>query len=176
MKQETTILHPYPPLMRVLHWIVAIAVLATWPLGTLIKYIADPYKLTFYMLHESIGFLILWVMLVRTGVRLTSGDQSLAEPGTLNTLAKTVHILLYAMLIVMPVSGFLATNAHGFPLSWFGLVSIWSPIGKIPSIAPTLSTIHTWSAWILLGLFALHISGVLFHHLVRRDGTLNRML
>ena len=79
-------------------------------------------------------------------------------------------------LIVMPVSGFLATNAHGFPLKWFGLFTVWSPIGKSPDIAGTLSFIHEWSAWILLALFALHFAAVVFHHVIRRDGTLYRIL
>lgn len=176
MTRKTDFVKPYPPLMRILHWIVALGVLATWPLGMVIKFIADPFKLTFYMLHESIGFLILWVMLVRTGARLTNGELTAGESGIFSIVPKVVHLLLYLMLIIMPVSGFLATNAHGFPLTWFGLVPVWSPIGKLPSIAPTLSSVHTWSAWILLVLFALHIAGVLFHHLVKRDGTLNKML
>lgn len=176
MKPEPDFTKTYPPVMRILHWVVALGVLATWPLGMLIKFIADPFKLTFYMLHESIGFMILWLMLVRTGTRLTSDQPITHETGMFAILPKTVHILLYVMLIIMPVSGFLATNAHGFPLTWFGLVSVWSPIGKLPSLAPTLSSVHTWSAWILLFLFALHMAGVLFHHLVKRDGTLNKML
>ncbi|KQZ47747.1 cytochrome B [Rhizobium sp. Root149] len=167
---------PYLAPMRALHWIVALGVLATWPLGMMIKFTAEPFKLTFYMLHESIGFLVLWVMLVRIGIRLTSETPVSSGGGPLAALARLVHALLYLMLVVMPVSGFLATNAHGFPLSWFGLFTVWSPIGKLPTLAPTFSTIHTWSAWILLALFALHIAGVLFHHLIKRDGTLHKML
>lgn len=176
MQPKSVSVKPYPPLLRALHWIVALCVLATWPLGMLIKFIADPFKLTFYMLHESIGFIILWLMLVRVGVRLTSVEPTTAETPLFSILPKAVHIMLYIMLIIMPVSGFLATNAHGFPLSWFGIVSVWSPIGKLPAIAPILSSVHTWSAWILLALFALHIAGALFHHLMKRDGTLNKML
>ena len=76
----------------------------------------------------------------------------------------------------MPVSGFLATNAHGFPLVWFGLLPVWSPIGKSPEIAWTLSGIHAWSAWILLGLLALHLGATFLHHVIRRDRTLLRIL
>ncbi len=101
--------------MRALHWIVALGVLATWPLGMMIKFTAEPFKLTFYMLHESIGFLVLWVMLVRIGIRLTSETPVSSGGGPLAALARLVHALLYLMLVVMPVSGFLATNAHGFP-------------------------------------------------------------
>ena len=166
----------YPGTMRVMHWLVALLVLSTWPLGMLIKVVRDDVKLDFYLLHESLGFIVLWLMLVRIGIRLTSQVPVSDQTGSLALVAHTVHLALYAMLIVMPVSGFLATNAHGFPLVWFNLVPIWSPIGKAPDVAPVFSAIHGWSAWILLGLFALHFAGVLFHHVLRRDETLYRML
>ena len=166
----------YPGAMRILHWLVAVLVLATWPLGMVIKFVRDDVKLDFYLLHESIGFIVLWVMLVRIGTRLTSHIPKSTVADPMAPVAHAVHGSLYLMLIVMPVSGFLATNAHGFPLIWFGLVPVWSPIGKAPDIAPILSTLHQWSAWILFGLFALHLGGVLYHHVWRRDDTLSRIL
>ncbi|OJF96220.1 cytochrome b [Pararhizobium antarcticum] len=166
----------YPGAMRTMHWLVAVLVLATWPLGMIIKFVRDDVKLDFYLLHESLGFLVLWLMLVRIGIRLTSRIPKSAATGSMALVAHTVHTGLYLMLIVMPVSGFLATNAHGFPLVWFGVVPVWSPVGKTPDIAPLLSTVHEWSAWILFSLFALHLAGVLFHHVLRRDDTLYKML
>jgi cytochrome b561 len=61
-------------------------------------------------------------------------------------------------------------------LTWFGILPVWSPIGKTPDIAWTLSAIHAWSAWILFALFALHFAAVIFHHVLRRDETLYRIL
>lgn len=54
----------YAPVSRIFHWIVALMVLAVWPLGMVIKFIAEDEKMTFYLLHESFGFLILWIMLM----------------------------------------------------------------------------------------------------------------
>jgi cytochrome b561 len=166
----------YAGTLRVLHWLIAVLVLMTWPLGQMIGFVKEDVKLDFYLIHESLGFLVLWLMLVRIGARLTSGAPLVEAPPLEKAAAHAVHGLLYVFLIVMPVSGFLATNAHGFPLKWFGLFTVWSPIGKSPDIAFTLSAIHTWSAWIILALFALHISAVVFHHVIRRDGTLYRIL
>ena len=166
----------YPARLKALHWLVAGLVLAVWPLGYLIRFTRDEVKLDFYLLHESLGFLVLWLMLLRVGARLTAPALPDAAPGLEGVVARAVHGLLYLLLVVMPVSGFLATNAHGFPLSWFGLIPIWSPIGKAPEIAPISSAIHAWSAWILLASFALHLLGVLYHHLIRRDSTLFRIL
>ncbi|MET0172955.1 MAG: cytochrome b [Agrobacterium vaccinii] len=166
----------YSRFSRVLHWIVALLVFLTWPMGLMIGFVKDEVKLDFYLVHESLGFLVLWVMLLRVGARLYA-PAPLIQGSALERIAShTVHGLIYVFLIVMPVSGFLATNAHGFPLEWFGVVPVWSPIGKSPQIAPTLSAIHEWSAWIVLGLFALHMLAVIFHHLIRRDTTLYRIL
>jgi cytochrome b561 len=166
----------YPATSRVLHWIVAALVLATWPLGFFIQFTKNEVTLDFYLIHESLGFTILWLMLVRTGNRLIARPPQPEGPAIERLAASTVHGLLYVLLIVMPVSGFLATNAHGFPLVWFGMLPVWSPIGKAPDIAWTLSAIHAWSAWTLLTLIALHIGAALFHHLIRRDHTLYRIL
>lgn len=166
----------YAPSLRLLHWLVALLVLSVWPLGYMIKFVRDEVKLDFYMLHESLGFIVLWLMLLRIGARLTRRAPEPLTHGAERHVANVVHILLYVLLVVMPVTGFLATNAHGFPLQWFNLVAIWSPIGKAPDIAPIFSMMHEWSSWILLALFALHIAGVIFHHTIRRDGTLYRIL
>ncbi|WP_417691495.1 cytochrome b [Roseibium sp.] len=166
----------YPALSRVLHWLIAALVFATWPLGIMIGFVKKDVALDFYLLHESFGFLVLWLMLLRVGSKLVAGAPPIEGSALERKAAHAVHGLLYVFLIVMPVSGFLATNAHGFPLKWFGLLTVWSPLGKSPDIAWTLSGIHGWSAWILLGLFGLHFAAVLFHHVVKRDGTLFRML
>ncbi|MBR0558319.1 cytochrome b [Ciceribacter sp. L1K23] len=166
----------YPATSRILHWIVAALVLATWPLGFFIQFTKQEVTLDFYMIHESFGFLALWLMLLRVGNKLIARPPHPEGPAVERIAAATVHGLLYAFLIIMPVSGFLATNAHGFPLVWFGLLPVWSPIGKTPDIAWTLSAIHAWSAWILLLLFALHIGAVLLHHVIKRDNTLYRIL
>ncbi|WP_246735897.1 cytochrome b [Agrobacterium sp. a22-2] len=166
----------YPATSRILHWIVAVLVLATWPLGFFIQFTKKEVSLDFYMVHESFGFLVLWLMLLRVGNKLMAKAPDPQGPAIERFAASAVHGLLYVFLIVMPVSGFLATNAHGFPLVWFGLVPVWSPLDKAPDIAWTLSAIHGWSAWILLLLFALHIGAVLLHHVIKRDNTLYRIL
>lgn len=166
----------YGSAARLLHWTVAVLVLLTWPLGLMIGFAKKEVVMDFYMLHEGFGFVVLWLMLIRTGNKLISPTPHAEGPAVERAAAASVHGLLYALLIVMPISGFLATNAHGFPLHWFNLIEIWSPIGKSPEFAWTLSTIHAWSAWILLGLLAIHIGAVLLHHVIRRDETLYRML
>ncbi|XUY28720.1 cytochrome b [Agrobacterium sp. rho-8.1] len=166
----------YSRASRAMHWIVALLVFATWPLGLMIGFVKDDVKLDFYLLHESVGFLVLWLMLLRVGARLYQQAPPIEGPAIERRAAHTVHGLFYIFLIIMPVSGFLATNAHGFPLEWFGILPIWSPLGKSPDVASMLSAVHEWSAWIVLALFTLHMVAVIFHHLIRRDTTVYRIL
>jgi len=173
---RTSQLQTYTGPLKLLHWLIAALVFAIWPLGLMIGFVKDDVKLDFYLVHESLGFLVLWLMLLRIGARLTGDVPPLEGPRIERLAAAIVHGLLYVFLVVMPVSGFLATNAHGFPLVWFGLLPVWSPIGKSPEIAWTLSGIHAWSAWILLGLLALHLGATFLHHVIRRDRTLLRIL
>lgn len=164
------------PALRALHWAIALLVFMVWPLGMSLDAFEGELKLNLYVVHESGGFLVLWLMLVRVGVRLTGPVRPDERRDIFWFMAMVVHTLLYVALIVMPVSGFLATNAHGFPFSFAGIIPIPSPIGKAPEIAPIFSAVHFVVARILLVLVVLHLAGVAFHVVIRRDGTLRRML
>ncbi|RFC63343.1 cytochrome b [Fulvimarina endophytica] len=166
----------YAPTSRVFHWIVAALVLVVWPMGMVIAFVADEHKTAFYLLHESFGFLVLWLMLARLAVRLIRGAPSPQPmPSWQKRMAGVVHIALYAALIAMPIFGFLATNAFGFPLSLFGILPIPSPVGKNDDLAKIFMTVHVTLGWTILVLFVLHLGGVLHHHLIRRDAVLYRM-
>lgn len=169
-------MHKYRPPARALHWIVAALVVAAWPLGAVIKFVREDVKLTFYMFHESIGFIILWLMLARLAYRLANPPPPLTGiPVAEARLAGFVHAALYVCLLAQPVTGFLATNAHGFPLHWFWLVPVASPIGKSPDVAPLLSAAHVVFGWAILVLFALHLAGVV-RHTIRGDRIVERMI
>ena len=131
-----------------------------------------------YNIHESTGLLLLALTLVRLAWRQGHPppplDPTLPAPQRLAAHAN--HWGLYALLILMPATGFLATNAWGFPLTWYGLIPIPSPIGRNEAWAPILQGVHDWSALALVLLIGMHVAAALFHHLIRRDDTLRRML
>jgi len=96
-------------------------------------------------------------------------------PALMRAGAHLNHAALYIVLLVQPVLGFLATNAWGFPLRWFDLVPIPSPVGLNEKLAETLSYLHWLGALALLVLLGMHIGAVIFHTFVRKDGLLARM-
>ncbi len=168
----------YLPVAKGFHWVTAVLMFAVFPLGAVIKFVKDDVKMGFYLVHESLGLLVLLLVLARLFYRLRhpAPPPLPGMPRSLQMAANAVHWGLYAALIAMPISGFLATNAWGFPLSWFGLIPVPSPIGENKEIAPTLSLIHETLAWTILVLFTLHLSAGLYHHVLKRDGTLQRMI
>lgn len=167
----------YHPVSRILHWLTVLLVLTVLPIGVVIEYVKEEHKTAFYLIHESFGFIVLWLMLARAAARHIWPAPPNAETNpTLHRVATFVHGALYAALILQPVFGFLATNAFGFPLELFGVIPIPSPIGKDPELAPYLMGVHIFLGYSILVLFVLHIGGVLYHHVLRRDATLMRML
>jgi cytochrome b561 len=163
--------------LRLMHWAIVVLVLATFPLGAVIKFIGPETQMSFYTLHESFGFLVFWAMLLRIVVRsATRAPAPQDMPYVLHLAAHTVHGLLYVALVLQPMTGFLANCANGFFLDWFWLVPIACPVDRNPDLAKILLGAHVVGAYTILTLFLLHMGGVVFHHVIRRDNTLYRII
>lgn len=167
------------------HWITLVLMAITLPVGFVIKYIAnEPFatKLVFYAVHESAGLTVLFVTLARLGWRLANPPPPLPDhiPAVLRLVAATVHWLLYAALIVQPILGFVMTNAFGFPMqgatAYLGVIDLPAVVGENRPLAETLKTLHTWLGYGIVALLAAHVGGAVYHHAIRGDGTLMRML
>jgi cytochrome b561 len=156
--------------------------LVALPLGFVIQHVKDASKMGFYALHESAGLTILFVALARLAWRRLSPPPSLPNdmPKLMRTTSTAVHHALYALLILQPLLGFLATNAWGFPMrgatAYLGFIELPKFMEAWEGLAKILSLLHSIGGWLLVVLIALHIAGALFHHAIRRDGTLMRMI
>ncbi|MFH5926384.1 cytochrome b [Roseomonas xinghualingensis] len=171
----------YDTASRTFHWVTVALVLATIALGLWIAHARpeeEAFKLTLYNIHESIGVTIWIITLARLAWRLGHPAPPLpAElPRAIRIAARANHSAFYLWLLTMPLVGFLATNAWGFPLRWFGLIPLPDPVGKNIPLAETLTAIHRLMAWTLGAMIVLHVFAALWHQAVRRDGTLRKML
>lgn len=166
---------------RWLHWLTVVLVAVVIVFGIWIRYFepADPpFKLRLYNIHESFGVIVFLLTLIRLINRYRHPPPPLpaGTPGVVRFAAHVSHMALYALLLLMPVIGFLATNAWGFPLSVFGVVPLPVPVGKDEELAKLLSFLH-WCGAIAIGsLIFAHLMGVIYHTYIRRDGLLRRML
>jgi cytochrome b561 len=171
----------YAPVMRVIHWLTAALILALFALGGWIVYFEpadEKLKDELYNLHQSIGMTVWVLVLIRIVARLATGSPRLPPdtPVLVRGLATLNHIALYLVLLAQPIIGLADTNAWGFPLVWFGLFQVPSPVGKQPdAVAQQLSDLHWFGALALLLLLVAHVAGAIYHGLIRRDGVVRHM-
>jgi cytochrome b561 len=169
----------YPATSKLLHWLVAACVLITAPVAIAMTNVdKGPTQDALYNLHKSLGVLILILMVLRLINRLTVG--ALAAEAEIEPWQKVassiVHTSLYVLLLAMPVVGYIANSAYGASTPFFGLFELPRIIGKNEGLATQLFTLHRWVGWLVIVLVLTHISAALYHHFVRRDAVLKRML
>lgn len=166
---------------RWFHWITVALVGVIVVIGLWIAYFRpedEPFKLRLYNLHESFGVIVWMLTLLRLVYRRRHPPPPLpaGTPAAIRSAAGATHGCLYVLLLTLPLIGFLATNAWGFPLSVFGLLPLPSPVGKDEELAKVLALLHRIGALALIALVAGHIAGVVYHTFIRKDRLLQRML
>ncbi|MEQ8164839.1 MAG: cytochrome b [Alphaproteobacteria bacterium] len=164
---------------RIFHWTIFIVIAGLLVVGVLMTDMPDgPDKGELYGLHKSFGAVLLALVLLRLGWRLMNVRPDL--PGHMKsweaTLAKANHLVLYVVIILMPVSGIVMSQAAGFPVSVFGLFELPTFVEKSKELGGLAHSIHYWTGWTIVALVALHIAGALKHHLVYKDNVLRRMI
>ena len=169
----------YPVTSKLLHWLVAICVLTTAPVAiTMTRLSEGPTRDTLYNFHKSLGVLILVLMILRLINRLAVGAP-VAEPGIerwQKTVSSVVHTSFYVLLLAMPIVGYIANSAYGAPTPFFGLFDLPPIVDKNETLSTPLFTIHRLVGWLVIILVLIHVSAALYHHFVRRDKVLQRML
>jgi cytochrome b561 len=168
----------YHPLVKTLHWLVTLLLLVIWPLGFMQRMVKDEFYAPINFWHVTLGITLFWLVLARVVARLSTGRPPVRDraPAWTHRLANVVQALLYLALIVQPILGLLTSDAQGFPLKWFDVIPLPNPIAKSDAATRILLTAHFTVAWLLFVLVALHVCGALYHHVLRRDDTLLRII
>ena len=164
---------------KTLHWLVVALILAMAWLGLTMGDLPNgPDKIATYALHKSIGLTILALVLLRLGWRLYAGAPATVAgtPPWQERIASLTHWALYALLLAMPLSGWVLNSASGFPLQWFGLFNLPAIAGKDHDLHELAEQIHELLFWTLVALVVAHAAAAFYHHLFQRDATLARML
>jgi cytochrome b561 len=162
---------------RLLHWLMAVCILAMLFIGVGMMSTVRPIYLTLVSIHKPLGIAILLLVLVRLALRLRYGAPSLPAdlPEPMKLAAEGSHYALYAVMIGMPLLGWGMLSAAEYPVVLF---RGW----HLPAILPQSDSLHTllWNAHFYLAfaffaLILLHVAAALFHALVRRDGVFETM-
>lgn len=170
----------YTSSQKFLHWTLFGLVVLLYALTYGEDFFArgDPTVDVIWRLHISFGLLlaalVFWRVVLR-GVRGAPGlPPEMSAPE--RAAAKLGHLLLYALLVAIPVLGILLTWFRGNELSFFGLFTIPAPFAPDRTTARTVRELHSLCANGILILAGLHALAALYHHFIRRDTVLVRML
>jgi cytochrome b561 len=162
---------------RVLHWLMAIMVLAMLFIGVSMVSTLKPRFLILISIHKPLGIAILVLAVLRLGVRLWLGTPPL--PGDLPRIqalaAKLSHFMLYALLIAMPLIGWGMLSAGGYPIVLYGSLHLPAILPHDDQLHAILLTTHIVLAYMFFAIILLHVAAALFHALIRRDGVFRAM-
>jgi len=162
----------------VLHWLVALLIFVAFPLGL---YMADlplsPEKLQLFSYHKWIGVTVFMLAGLRVVWRLTHTPPPLpaSVAGWQRRASAVAHGLLYLLILVIPISGWLMSSAKGVQTVWFGVLPLPDLIGKDKALGHLLEEVHETLNYTLLALVVLHVAGALQHHFIERQPFLQRM-
>jgi cytochrome b561 len=172
---------PYPyyaPLLRGLHWLMFILLVVAAAGGLSFDYIPKESALfgTVMLYHKSLGLLLLALVVVRVLLRLLLGSPAYKPPigGFNEKIAGLAHLLLYAVMIALPIAGYVTAMAGKHEFAWFGFYPVPNYIPASETLAKSAEEAHGLLAYALFGLVGLHLLAALWHK-IRGDGVYERM-
>jgi cytochrome b561 len=168
----------YHPISIVLHWLLAICILAQLYLGFWMEGVPKSppgVRASWFNLHKSTGMLIALIVLIRLIWRLKHSppDWPLHMKSWQIHLARLNHILLYLCMVVMPVTGFLGSSFTPYPIKFFGVIlpRWFEPDAQLKE---GITDIHFAAAYLFVTIILLHILAAVFH-MIKKDGIGRRM-
>ncbi len=156
----------YSVSIRLIHWLMFVLFALIFVLGVVMIEFKETEPWAMYHFHKSTGVVVFLLALLRLVLHFTSKSPSAPaeiSPGNYR-LSHGVVFLLYLMMILVPISGYARSNLHGYSVDLYGL--------PLPEFFPKnlnwknySSLAHEYLAYSFLGLFLLHLAGVIKHHI-----------
>jgi cytochrome b561 len=168
----------YGIVAKLLHWLIFALLVVQYAIGSIMPHIGrKTVNEGWVSWHFSVGAAILFFIVVRLIWRLLRPVPLLTTlPAWERLISGLTHWTLYLLVLAMTLLGWAATNSRGWDVNLFGLVTL-------PKISPTGSEwghecgdIHNILVYVLLGFIILHVAGALYHHFVKHDRLVARML
>ena len=163
------------------HWTIGLLIIANLAIGFLHDGFSDDARKLAMGFHKSTGILVIVLTLGRIIWRVMHKPPPLPATvrGWEKGLAHAAHWLLYALMLALPLTGWLMSSAgkRKNPLDFYGLFPIpYLPVAQNEAAAHTYADRHEMLGWIALALLILHLSGAAKHYFMHRDRTVQRML
>jgi len=164
---------------KLFHWVMAALIFAQIALGlTAVSWHISPTKLNLLVWHKSVGLLILALLALRLLWRLSHRAPELPWEMPLweRAGAHLSHFLLYALMIALPLTGWVIASASNVPFRIFWTIPLPAITAPDKAVEDLFATIHGWLVTLLALVLIAHIGAALRHHYVKRDTVLSRML
>jgi cytochrome b561 len=168
----------YGALAQLFHWVIVVLIITQFVLALWADGLPPINNLGVLGTHKSIGITILMLAVLRLAWRLFNPVplQPRGMPRWQELSAHVSHFLLYALLFITPVLGWLMSSARAFSVSWFGLVQLPDFIEPNKAAFERLRDWHEVMAWSLATIAVIHLAAALKHHFFDHDDVLRRML
>lgn len=169
----------YGIISQIFHWGAGLIVIALLGIGLYMGEMPDgPDKFFMYFMHKSFGITILGLMILRVLWRFMNQQPALPlNMGSgMKFASRLEHFALYILVFTMALSGWFMSSSAGYAVNYFGLFEVPNLIGENQNLKGVFAEIHEIAAWGLIALLVLHITAALYHHFIRGDDILKRMV
>lgn len=167
----------YGTITKIFHWTIFTLLLFMIIYGFLLDAIPDESKGMAFNIHKLTGLLLL-VLMVARGLWALMNPKPLLPldtPFIQRIAERLVHYLLYFLIIAMPLAGWIGSSAAGRP-PHLGSLNLTFPVPASQDLSNLAFSIHNTVAFLIIIVVGIHISAAFYHHFIKRDNILLRML
>jgi cytochrome b561 len=170
----------YGSLAKFLHWAIVVLIVSQWFLVEAAEEAGKdtPERAALMGWHISSGMLILLLAVARIAWKAANGGRPapLGEVVWQRKAAAAGHGILYLLILLQPISGWLVVSTGGRPVDFFGLFTFPAIAAEDHGLHETLETVHETLFNVLVVVAVVHVAAALYHHFLLKDDTLRRML
>ena len=167
-------------LSKALHWIIVVLIINQWIIAERAAQLPPKSLAVLKALwwHKSFGITILVLAVIRLAWRWMNPvpDLTAETRPWERVLAKISHVLLYALIFAMPLTGWMMSSAKNYPVSWFKLFQFPDLVAPAEQTYHQMNDLHHALFNVLVGVALLHVAGALKHHFIDKNDVLKRML
>lgn len=172
---ETTHIASFGKVSALLHWVTALLILIAIPVIFVAENADRELGLQLVFFHKSLGMTVFALTLVRIFWRLghKAPAYTVAMPAWQEVASRITHLGFYALMLILPLTGYMLSSKSPFPLLWFGIEVPKLAIAK--ATAEAAKETHEVLGFIAIALIVLHIGAALYHQFVMKDRLIARM-
>ncbi|WP_260261692.1 cytochrome b [Vibrio intestinalis] len=168
----------YNGVARSIHWLSALVIIGMFAVGLWmvdLSYYSEWYRTAPHW-HKSIGILLAALTLFRLVWKHVTASPKVEGNRFEKVASKLVHMLMYLVLVMLFVSGYLISTEDGRSIDVFNWFAVPGAGALFEGQADLAGQIHFYAAWTLIIMAALHAAAALKHHFINRDNTLRKMI